>query len=107
MRILEFEVQKQRLKKRPLCDFSGLVAGSVGYLKALFYFSKEEWSSCSKKVARFWINGEEHATMLGDDNSCEIPHEVLTGDQFEVSVLGVAPGYKIETNKIRIRQEVC
>ena len=107
MRILEFEAQKQRLKRRPTCDFSGLVAGSVGYLKAMFYFSESEWSSCAAKVARFWIGGEEHAKRLDQNNSCDIPPEVLTGERFEVSVIGVAPGYKIETNKITIRQEVC
>ena len=107
MRILEFEVQKQRLKRRPICDFSGLVAGSIGYLRAKFYFSEEEWGSCSKKVARFWIDGTEHAAMLNDDNSCEIPPEVLTGSKFEVSIIGAATGYKIETNKICVRQEVC
>lgn len=106
MRILEFEVTKQRLKKKTTCDFSGLVAGSIGYLKAKFYFSKEDWDSCSQKVARFWIDDNEHAEFLNEDNSCEIPPEVLTGDKFKVSVLGVASGYSIETNKISVRQEV-
>lgn len=106
MRILEFEIEKQRLKKRQLCDFSGLVAGSVGYLQAKFYFSENEWGSCSDIVARFWIGDKEHAALLDKNNSCAIPPEVLTGDKFEVSILGVAPGYRIETNKISVRQEV-
>lgn len=106
MRILEFEAQKQRLKRRPSCDFSGLVAGSIGYLKAAFNFSDSEWSNCTDKVARFWIGNEEHAKRLDKDNCCDIPSEVLAGERFEVSVIGVAPGYKIETNKITIRQEV-
>ena len=106
MRILEFDVNKQRLSKKLDCDFSGLVAGSVGYLQAKFYFSENEWKSCSTRVARFWIGDEEHATLLDSNNMCDIDPAVLTGSKFEVSVLGAAPGYRIETNKIKVRQEV-
>lgn len=106
MRILEFNVTKQRLKKKPGCDFSGLVAGSVGYLKATFQFSDDEWSKCTTKIARFWLGEKEYAIQLNKVDSCDIPPEALVGDRFEVSIIGVAPGYKIETNKIRIRQEV-
>ena len=106
MRILEFNVAKQHISKKQDCDFSGLVAGSVGYLHAKFYFSEPEWSKCDDKVARFWVGEKEYAKLLGGDNTCVIPPEVLTGKRFEVSVIGAAPGYKIETNKINIRQEV-
>lgn len=106
MRILEFNVAKQRISKKQDCDFEGLVAGSVGYLYAKFYFSEQEWNRCTDKVARFWIGEQEYANLLGEDNTCVIPPEVLTGKRFEVSVIGAASGYKIETNKIKIRQEV-
>lgn len=106
MRILEFEIQKQRLIKKPTCDFSGLVAGSIGYLQAKFYFSDSEWHRCTDRVARFWLDNEEHAVLLDEHNSCTIPSEVLTGSKFEVSVIGAAPGYKIETNKISVKQGV-
>lgn len=106
MRILSFEVKKQRLMKRPTCDFSGLVAGSVGYLRATFSFTDTDWIKCSTKIARFFIDGQEHAELLDEANGCIIPPEVLTGSKFEVSIVGAAPGYKIETNKITVRQEV-
>lgn len=106
MRILEFNVQKQRLIKDRNCDFSGLVAGSVGYLHAKFSFSENEWGDCSIKIARFWLGEKEHAMVLDNNNCCEIPPEVLTGNIFQVSVVGAASGYKIETNKINVRQEV-
>lgn len=106
MRTLEFNVEKQRLNKKRDCDFSGLVAGTVGYLQAKFCFSNSEWAGCSTKVARFWLGEQEHAKCLDDNNSCVIPSEVLTGSKFEVSVIGAAPGYRIETNKITVRQEV-
>lgn len=106
MRILEFNVIKQRLTKKLTCDFGGLVAGTVGYLQAKFYFSENEWGGCANRVARFWLDGVEHAVLLDSNNSCVIPSAVLTGSKFEVSVLGAAPGYRIETNKINVRQEV-
>lgn len=88
------------------CDFSGLVARSIGYLRAKFYLSKNEWDNCTTKIARFWIDDREHARMLDSNNSCDIPPEVLAGDTFAVSVLGVAPDYRIETNKIYVKQGV-
>ena len=106
MRILEFNVTKQRLKKKTTCNFGGLVAGSVGYLKAAFEFTDDDWKRCKVKIARFWIDEQEYAMYLDETDSCVIPSEVLTGSKFEVSVVGAAPGYRIETNKIRIKQEV-
>ena len=106
MRILEFNVAKQRISKKQDCDFNGLVAGSVGYLYAKFHFSEQEWAVCTNRIARFWIGEREYAKRLGEDNTCIIPPEVLTGKRFEVSVIGATSGYKIETNKINIRQEV-
>ena len=106
MRTLEFNVNKQRLNKRLGCDFSGLVAGSVGYLQAKFHFSEDEWNKCTTKIASFWVNDKEQAVRLDSSNSCEIPPEVLIGSKFEVSVIGAAPGYKIMTNKIPVRQGV-
>ena len=105
MRILEFNVDKQRLSKSPDCDFSGLVAGSVGYLRTKFYF-QDDWDKCSTKIARFWIKNQEYAKYLDENNSCDIPSEVTTSKKFEVSVIGAAPGYQIETNKIPVRQVV-
>ena len=106
MRILEFDVQKQRLNKHKGCDFSGLVAGSVGYLHAKFYFLDNDWSGCTNKLARFWVGDKEEARLLDSNGSCEIPTEVLAGNKFEVSVLGVSPNYRIETNRITVRQGV-
>lgn len=104
MRTLEFIVNKQRLLRKPDCDFSHIVAGSVGYLRAKFYFSSE-WNEY-KKAASFWLNGEEHARLLDENNSCDIPHEVLTEKVFEVSITGALNGSMIPTTKIKVKQEV-
>lgn len=105
MRELRFTVEKQRITKQKDCDFSGIVAGSVGYLSAKFDFS-EEWDQCTTKIARFWNGGNEHSVILNEDNGCVIPAEALTTRVFEISVMGVAPSFRIETNKTKVRQEV-
>lgn len=105
MRVLEFEIKGQRLLKKRTCNFSGLIAGSVGYLYAKFDFP-EEWSDCTVKIARFWIGEEEHAVTLDKDNCCQVPSKVVGNESFEVSVLGACSSYRIKTNKIKIRQEV-
>lgn len=104
MRTLKFTINGQTIKKDSDCDFSGLVAGSIGYLRAKFTFSKE-WFEC-KKAASFWIDGQEHAVLLDVIDSCMIPEAALTGEMFKVSVTGVKPGYKIGTNKTKVKQEV-
>lgn len=104
MRILEFTVDGQKLRKKSDCDFSGIVAGSVGLLRARFHCSID-WLNC-KKAASFWFNGKEYAAVLDKKNCCEIPSEALVGDRFEVSLTGVKPDYRITTNKTKVRQEV-
>lgn len=105
MRTLEFNVRKQRLTKKSDCDFSGIVAGSKNYLEAKFYFSPE-WDECSRKVASFWNDDKEYATFIKADNTCVIPHEALTSDEFKVSVIGVNSSYRIGTNRSKVKQEV-
>lgn len=105
MRTLKFKVDGQTLKKRPGCDFSNIVANTVGYLKAKFYFSSE-WRDC-KKVASFWLGDKEYPVLLDENNECEIPAEALTDNSFEVSLTGGREdGYRILTNKYKVRQEV-
>lgn len=104
MRTLEFTVTGQQLKKKPSCDFSGLVAGSKGYLRAKFYFSPD-WDGC-KKAASFWRDGQEYGIKLDADDSCPIPPAALNGERFEVSVTGAKADYLIKTNKTKVRQEV-
>lgn len=110
MRTLEFVANRQLLHKVPDCDFSGLVSGSVGYLRAKFHFSKE-WDECNKKVANFWLGEREQPVALDENNECDIPPEVLTGRAFKVNVVGahVDAGkavFKIRTMKVRVKQEV-
>lgn len=104
-RILEFNVDRQRLIRKQSCDFTGLVAGSVGYLQAKFYFSKE-WDDCAK-VATFGTEQDgEYPMLLDESDICNIPAEALKNEYFFVKVLGGKPAYRLETNRLKIKQEV-
>ena len=104
-RILEFDVNKQRMTKRKGCDFSHIIAGTVGYLKAKFYFSPSEWDGC-RKAASFWYKSDEYAVLLDENDTCTIPEEALTGEMFVVTLTGRRDGYNILTNEVKVKQEV-
>jgi len=108
MRILEFEAKGQKLSKKPGCDFSHIIMGSVGYLKAKFYFSEEDWADC-RKVASFYVGDVDYAVLLDADDSCIIPADAVKREVFEVMVTGaknIPHLYRIETNKYKVKQEV-
>ena len=103
MRTLNFIVNSQQIVKDPECDFSNIVAGSDGYLRAHFSFSSD-WRGYTK-VARF-LRGDKEEGMMLENNACNIPPEILTGATFKVSVLGQKDKTQVETNKILVQQEV-
>lgn len=105
MRMLKFVAQGQTLKPDQSCSFSGLYAGTIGYLHAAFQLDGD-WNGCKIAVS-FWRghSDEEYAVPLRD-GMCEIPAEVLGGKLFGISLMGVKPGYLIRTNKVFVRQEV-
>jgi hypothetical protein len=103
MRVLEFIVNDQILTKNPSCDFSNIIPGTEGYLKARFSFSSE-WDNCVL-VAQFFRGNEEHARFIVD-NECEIPPEVLKGRTFRVGVIGKRGNQRIPTNQVVVTQGV-
>lgn len=103
MRTLEFVVTGQKIAVAPGCDTTGLVAGSVGYLKAAFRMD-EAWKGCYI-AASFWKGSKEYAVPVRN-GTCEIDPEALTGHIFSVSLTGVKDNYKIQTNKVHLPQEV-
>lgn len=102
MRTLNFIVDKQLIRPDPNCDFSGIVSGTKGYLRAEFSFSKE-WEDC-RKVAVFkkTINEECYAPLIG--NACMVPDDVLSQKKFRVSVIGEKDQYRITTNRTEVKQ---
>lgn len=102
MRSLKFIVEGQTIKPDPRCDFSGLVPGTAGYLKAEFSFSKE-WTSTPKVVAFYSRLGNEYPPQaLKDGRTCLIPAEALQKRVFKVQVLGQNG---LVTNKLEIDQK--
>lgn len=103
MRVLDFIVTGQTLRRDPACDFSGLAAGSSGYLYARFRFSAD-WAG-HKKAAVFTASGEEYPVGLRD-GMCEIPAEALTGRVVRVMVVGRRGFSELPTNEIAFSQTV-
>lgn len=103
MRTLKFIVTGQNITLDPSCDYTGLVAGSVGYLRAEFR-TDAAWNGC-KVAASFWRGKTEHAVAVAR-GACIIPAEALTREMFGVSLTGARAGYRINTNKIFVHQEV-
>lgn len=103
MRILKFIADGQRLTKDPSCDFSGIVRGSKNYLMAHFLLSSE-WTG-RVIAASFWKLGKEYPVIL-KGNACMIPDDVLTWEQFKVSLTGMDRNKSmITTTKVTVRQE--
>lgn len=102
MRLLNFIVYGQTIKKDQACDFSGLVKGSKGYLTASFAFDGE-WTGCGK-LAVFTCLGKEYPEKL-KGNTCNIPDGALKHNRLSVRVVGIRPGFRIQTNDIEIKQE--
>ena len=104
MRTLRFIVEDQIVKADPNCDFSGLVPGTEGYLKAEFIFSSE-WLDCVKCAGFFSVMGKEYPPqILTDGKTCTIPSEALKNKSFKIQLIGVRPDYKIKTNKVTVCQ---
>ncbi len=101
MRILRFIISGQTIRPDPACDFSDIVKGTKGYLRAEFLFSPE-WNGC-RKAAVFTVLRKEHPVPL-INNACEIPAEALERNSFKVHVVGEKDGYRITTNKTEVEQ---
>lgn len=104
MRTLKFIVKGQIIEKDPNCDFSNLVPGTEGYLRAQFSFSPE-WHGCVK-VAGFYspLGIEYDPQILYADNSCMIPADALKLKRFKVCVLGKNDHVKLVTDKETVEQ---
>ena len=104
MRTLKFIVECQIIRQDPNCDFSNLVPGTEGYLRAEFSFS-QEWKGCTK-VASFWsaVGDEYPPQVLADGASCLIPAEATQKYAFKIGVVGKSSHTRIVTNKVIVKQ---
>lgn len=102
MRTLKFVINGQILEKDPSCDFSNIIPGTKGYLRAEFSFSSE-WNKCVK-AAEFSAGPLTGIPVLIEDgNSCIIPYEICMRESFKIKIVGRGlNGYQITTNTIFI-----
>lgn len=99
MRILQFRINGQKLSKDG--DFSGLIAGTKGYLYAAYNFDRE-WDGC-KKAAVFSRYDKEYPVPIVNAR-CAVPDEITEYKHWKVYLVGVKDGYKITTNEVEVRQ---
>lgn len=99
MRILQFRINRQKLSKDG--DFSNLVAGTKGYLKAAFNFD-EDWDG-RRKAAVFLKYSEAYPVPIINGN-CEIPEEISGQKNWKIYLIGERDGYRIVTNIEEVHQ---
>lgn len=105
MRTLKFIVNGLTLTPDPNCDFTGLVPGSDGYLRAEFAFSNE-WENTVKVVGFYSRLGMEYPPeLLEDGKSCIIPAKALEKRVFKIQVMGRNANTRLITNKLEIDQK--
>ena len=104
MRTLKFIVNGQIIQPDPKCDFTNIVPGTEGYIRAEFTFSPE-WDNLVK-VAAFYSNlGVEYRPqVLKDGKTCLIPPDALQKRIFKVRVMGQNSSYRLVTNKLAVDQ---
>lgn len=105
MRELDFTLSGQKLAKQG--DFSGITAGSKGYLKCRFAAEDNDWRM-AKKVAIF---GDTVLVKLDANGECMVPDEMTDRKSFKVKVAGerTLPGgntVRMMTNAVLIEQVV-
>lgn len=100
MRVLKFEVNGQTLKKNG--DFSGIMAGSKGYLKCGLQLSDNDWRHARKVMV---FNGE-YAVAVNADYECRVPDEVTDAKSFKVQLVGQTGQTRMMTNPVLIEQVV-
>ena len=100
MRILNFQVSGQNLSKNG--DFSGIVAGTKGYLRLSFGFDTE-WAGCKKAVIFSRYDREQALPVI--NGGCPVPDEIAQHIRWKVRLIGEKEGYRITTNEVEVRQE--
>lgn len=103
MRVLDFMITGQRIACDPRCNFTGIAAGTRGYLLARFRFSSD-WAKC-KRVAVFSCRGKDYPVPI-INGTCTIPEEALVGSRVELHVVGQRSDCRIVTNTTWFEQEV-
>ena len=104
MRTLKFIVNAQKISPDPNCDFSGIVPGTAGYLKAQFSFSTE-WSGLVKVAEFRKYTCDDSVSVPIINGECMVPTEVTGGKAWYIKVIGKRRDVIIPTENCKVRQE--
>ena len=109
MLMLEFNVTGQDIERT---DKLEPVADSVDYLHARFTFSTSEWDGLTKTAIFTSPNKGPYEKILDEDNTCVVPHEVLTCSSmrkkcgvplsFTVSVYGTKGTMRVTADEVGV-----
>ena len=102
VRTLEFVIDGQRLKKDPNCNFSGIVAGSKGYLTCHFTFSSE-WKGLNKAV--IFKDGDKKIYEPIKYDACKVPDEITDSSRIHIQIAGKDDAMFLQTNDAVIIQK--
>lgn len=86
MRVLSFIVEDQMIRKDPACDFTNLISGTGGYLKARFVFN-QEWRGYTTIAIKSWalFNRDEadniHINGVVTDQNVSIEGKISGSNQ--------------------------
>lgn len=103
MRILEYNVEKNVINKKPRFDYSGLIPRSGETVCLKFTFTNE-WQNTAKVVEFTARNGSEYKPQILVNNMCMIPEEALNDYIFYIRVMGKSTDNLLLTEKLAICQ---
>lgn len=104
MRILKFIINSQQIGPDPSCDFSGIVPGTAGYLKAQFSFSAE-WSGLVKVAEFRRYLCDEPVSVPIINGECAVPDTVTGGKAWYVKIIGKRGDVILPTCNCKVEQE--
>ena len=102
MRTLRFYVDGQRISKDSKCNFSGIVAGSKGYLDCMFSFSKD-WENLAKVAVFRTADTTKYIPIV--NNRCDMPDDVTDSTRIHVSVIGKDAYTALSTSTAVVMQQ--
>lgn len=99
MNTLKFRVNGRRLYKSNRSYEYPIVKGSSNFLALQFTFS-QEWDGVQKVIS---FNGGEDYQAI-QDSAVLVPDEILAGDSFSFSIIGISGAAKLATNIVTLNR---
>lgn len=106
MRTLKFILDGQKLKKDPSCDFTGLICGTMNYVKLSFDVSGD-WNKCFIIVSFLDENDHEIDASELKNFECLVPNTTSSYKKYKIRLIGCdrTGNCKIISSMQEIRQK--